>query len=202
MTPLPLPDGILFVLFIAILALLLLKPRIQQLVRESRPEEKLAPQPAIDDVAADDTGVHGTRVQATTTTETKPDPSIGAHGDVSHAQATCFRISGIPFNWDSNRLRQALRDIDPELYLPPAELSELFPACCDTSQVALLTLERCTAYFQNFKHNDERQKVFAENGRKIRLVFDKHFYDLTPMNRPTTPIVVELVPSLCCRFKC
>jgi hypothetical protein len=103
----------------------------------------------------------------------------------------CLRISGIPADWKSNTLEQALQQIDSELKLAEVELSELFPACSDSTQVALLTLGRCTQYFKNFGRNEDKLIVIRTDGRKIRLVIDKHFYDLTPMNRPGAPIVAE-----------
>jgi hypothetical protein len=125
-------------------------------------------------------------------TDEEPDPSIRAHDD----RPTCFRISGIPSDWSIDKLGEELQKIDPELDLTDAELSAPCPACCDSTQTALLNFNRCTAYFRGFGRNEERQKVIRENGRKARLVIDKHFYDLTPLNRPNTPVVAELVRSL------
>jgi hypothetical protein len=108
----------------------------------------------------------------------------------SHNQPTCFRISGIPSDWCTNNLEQALQAIDPELVLTDVELSELIPACYGSTQTALLSLDSYTTYFRSFERNEERHKVIQKNGQ-VRLVIDKHFYDLTPMNRPTEPIVAE-----------
>jgi hypothetical protein len=108
-------------------------------------------------------------------------------------QPTCFRISGIPSNWDCHKLEEHLRTIDPELDLEAAELSGPFPDCYDSRQTALLNLNDCTTYFR-FTPNEERQKVITDTDRrKVRLLFDKHFYDLTPLNRAEEPIEMELV---------
>ena len=104
---------------------------------------------------------------------------------------TCFRISGIPPLWDSERLKEALRTIDPEFDPMGAELSGPFPDL-DSTQTALLHLSECTSYF-TFEPKQEKHKIINENGRKIHLVLDKHFYDLTPLNRAEEPIEMELV---------
>jgi hypothetical protein len=206
----PLVYGILFSLFIAsaILAVLLFTPGIQQSTREShRPltsvqqKQALPSQSTPDSATAtsirkDETTSDDGQGKPTTATGIEKEPLTESYRARSHAQPTCFRISGIPSDWDRNKLEQNLRDIDPDLDLMRDELSELFPACGDSTQTALLNLERCTAFFQKFKQNDEISKVLPETSRKIQLMFDKHFYDLTPMNRPATPIIAELVPSL------
>ena len=74
-----------------------------------------------------------------------------------------------------------------------AKVSGLFPDH-DSTQTALLNLSGsgCTSYF-TFEPNEEKHKMVYENGRKIHQVFDKHFYDLTPLNRAEEPIKMELV---------
>ena len=107
----------------------------------------------------------------------------------------CFRISGIPPLWESERLEKALQTIDPGFDRMGAEVSGPFPDSCDSStQTALLNLNECTSYF-TFEPNQEKHEVIRENGRIIRLVLDKHFYDLTPLNRAKEPIEMELVNS-------
>ncbi|KAA8899139.1 hypothetical protein FN846DRAFT_960911 [Sphaerosporella brunnea] len=209
MTSSSLLEGIFFSLFIAgaILAVLVFKPGNQQAVRGSplpptSVQQKEAPpfpsrstsETTPTHIGKDETTSDDGQSKPTTATGAEQNPLIEAHSDGSRAQPTCFRISGIPSDWDRNKLEQALRDIDPDLDLKERdELYELCPACCESTQTALLNLERCTAYFQNFQQNEERSKVITENGRKIRLVFDKHFYDLTPMNGPATPIVADVI---------
>ena len=105
--------------------------------------------------------------------------------------AACFRVSGIPPLWDGERLEQALRTIDPEFDLMDAEISGPFPDH-DSTQTALLNLSGCTSYF-TFDPNQEKHKIIYEGDRKIHLVLDKHFYDLTPLNRAEEPIKMELV---------
>jgi hypothetical protein len=112
----------------------------------------------------------------------------------SRDQPTCFRISGVPSSWTMANLEHAIKTIDSEFSIDEVELS-LFPACCDSTQTALLNLNYSTAYFQGFERNDERLEIIRENGRKIRLSIDKHFYDWTPMNTPQAPIVAEFVQS-------
>ena len=104
-------------------------------------------------------------------------------------QPAIFRIFGIPHNWDSKRLGEALQTIDPELDLKRAEVSGLFPASFDSTQTALLNLSECTSYFTF----EKKTEVIDKNGQKVYLDFDKHFYDLTPLNRPEEPIKMELV---------
>jgi len=116
----------------------------------------------------------------------------------SRRQATCFRISGIPSDWSMDDLKRKLQVIDSQLCLTDVDLSKPFPACCDSTQTALLNFDNCTEYFRKLKRNDEKQIVIRETNpdRKVRLMIDKHFYDLSPMNRPVEPIVAELVQSL------
>ena len=73
-----------------------------------------------------------------------------------------------------------------------AEVSGPFPDCYDPTQTALLNLNECTSYF-TFEHSQEKHKVINEKGGKVHLVLDKHFYDLTPLNRAEEPIELELV---------
>ena len=105
---------------------------------------------------------------------------------------TCFRITGIPLHWDSERLEEALRTIDPEFDPMGAEVSGPFPDSCDPTQTALLNLNECTLYFI-FEHSQEKLEVINQKGGKVHLVLDKSFYDLTPLNRAEEPIELELV---------
>ena len=105
---------------------------------------------------------------------------------------TCFRISGIPHLWKSERLEEALKTIDPNFDPMVARVSGPFPDCYEPTQTALLNLNECTLYF-TFEPNQEKHEVISENGREIHLVFDKHFYDLTPLNRAEEPIKMEFV---------
>ena len=75
-----------------------------------------------------------------------------------------------------------------------AEVSGPFPDSCDSTQTALLNLGECTSYFA-FEHSQEKLEVINERGKKFQLVFDKHLYDLTPLNRAEEPIELELVNS-------
>ena len=73
-----------------------------------------------------------------------------------------------------------------------AEISGPFPGSYGFTQTALLDLNECTPYF-TFEPKQEKQKVMSENGQKVFLGFDKHFRDLTPLNRAEEPIIMELV---------
>ena len=106
---------------------------------------------------------------------------------------TCFRISGIPLLWDGERLEKVLKTIDPNFDPMGAKVSGPFPDCYDSSkQTALLDLNECTLYF-TFEPKQEKHEMISENGQEIHLVFDKHFYDLTPLNRAEEPIKLEFV---------
>ena len=109
---------------------------------------------------------------------------------------TCIRISGIPLLWDSERLEKALETIDPNFDPMGAKVSGPFPDSYDSStQTALLNLSECTLYF-TFEPNQEKHEVINENGQEVHLVFDKHFYDLTPLNQAEEPIKMEFVNPL------
>ena len=118
-------------------------------------------------------------------------------------QQTCFRISGIPPHWDSERLEKALQAIDPEFDPMGAEVTGPFPDVYSygCTQVALLDLSECTSYF-TFDPNQEKHKVINEDGRKVYLVLDNHFHDLTPLNRAKEPVQVESVNPQKGVFKC
>ena len=73
-----------------------------------------------------------------------------------------------------------------------AEVSGPFPDVYEPTQVALLDLSKCTPYF-TFELNQEKHKMINENGQRIHLVLDNHFYDLTPLNRAREPARMESV---------
>jgi hypothetical protein len=97
----------------------------------------------------------------------------------------CFRIANVPSTWSKERLITALLTVDPSLD-KTSQLS-LYPACCGSTQTALLNLATCTEYFQIIKLN----KYNYVNTSDGTLVIDSHFYDLTPLNNPNGEIVAE-----------
>ena len=94
-----------------------------------------------------------------------------------------------------------MQTIDPEFDLMGAEVSGPFPDVYDRTQVALLGLSEGTSYFI-FEPNQEKQEVINEDGQKVHLVFDKHFHDLTPLNREKEPVKMESVNPRRVSFKC
>ena len=60
------------------------------------------------------------------------------------------------------------------------------------TQVALLDLRNCTSYF-TFEPDQEKHRAISENGQKVQLVLDNHFYDLTPLSRAQEPVKMESV---------
>ena len=105
----------------------------------------------------------------------------------------CFRISGIPNHWDEDDLREVLNSVDKDLDLEQANLSELFPACgsSESSQVALLNVDCCTPFLRRVTENAEKHLAGGRDGQKYHLCIDRHFYDLTPLNKPEEPIRAE-----------
>jgi hypothetical protein len=101
----------------------------------------------------------------------------------------CFRISGIPQDWEEDDLLGALHTIDPDLRNQKSQLS-LYPACCGSSQTALFELDP-TKYFQSLGPNESTYTCTTE----AVLAIDSHFYDLTPLNTPDEQIIAELVAS-------
>ena len=124
----------------------------------------------------------------------RPEPGAAQPEPQPAPKPACFRISGIPHSWNSSeRLEVALQTIDPDFDPTAAEVSGPFPDSYGSStQTALLNLSKCTSYF-TFEPSQEKHEVISENGRKVHLVLDKHFYDLTPLNRAEEPIKIELV---------
>ena len=105
----------------------------------------------------------------------------------------CFRITGIPKHWDEDDLREMLNSVDKDLDLEQANLSELFPACgaSESSQVALLNVDCCTQFLGGVMKNEEEHLSGRRDGQKYHLRIDRHFYDLTPLNKPKGPICAE-----------
>ena len=122
----------------------------------------------------------------------QPKPGTSQQTVSEQNQQTCFRISGIPPHWDSERLEKALQTIDPEFDPMGAKVSGPFPDVYDSTQVALLDLSDCTSYF-TFDPNQEKHKMINEDDQSVHLVLDNHFYDLTPLNRAKEPVKIELV---------
>ena len=85
-----------------------------------------------------------------------------------------------------------MQTIDPEFDPTGAEVSGPFPDVYDRTQVALLDLSKCTSYFTPGP-NQEKHKVINEDGQRVHLALDNHFYDLTPLNRAKEPVEIESV---------
>jgi hypothetical protein len=127
----------------------------------------------------------------TTVTES----SASAHAGETRGRPTCFRITAIPLDWGKEELKDKLAKMDPDLNLENVELT-IFPVCSHftKTQTALLRLDRNTAYFEGWKQSDEKRNTFKEQDKPtVRLNIDKHFYGLTPLNKPDEPITAEFV---------
>jgi hypothetical protein len=106
----------------------------------------------------------------------------------------CFRISGIPRDWEEDDLLGALRTIDPDLRNQKSQVS-LYPACCGSSQTALFELDP-TKYFQSLGPNEcTYTRTSLPSKTEAVLTIDSHFYDLTPLNTPDKHIIAESVAS-------
>ena len=106
----------------------------------------------------------------------------------------CFRISGIPRDWKVDDLLGALQNIDPDLGGKESRLS-LYPACCDSSQTALIELDT-TKYLQSLRPNEfTYERACPANKAEAVLAIDSHFNDLTPLNTPDERIIAESVAS-------
>ena len=108
------------------------------------------------------------------------------------SRTKCFRISGIPHDWEKDDLLGALQAIDPDLRNQKPQLS-LYPACRGPRQTALFELDT-TKYFQSLSPNEPNYaRVSPPNKNEVVLTIDSHFYDLTPLNAPDKQIIAELV---------
>ena len=128
-------------------------------------------------------------------------PPAAHAGPDSYAIATlssrtkCFRVSGIPQDWEEDDLLGALQTIDPDLRRQEGLQLSLYPACCGSSQTALLELDT-TEYFQSLGPNESTYKRAFPAGRtEAVLTIDSHLYDLTPLNTPDEQIIAELVAT-------
>jgi hypothetical protein len=111
----------------------------------------------------------------------------------SYAIATrtkCFRISGIPQDWKEDDLLGALQSVDSDLRNQKSQLS-LYPACCGSSQTALLELDT-TKYFESLGPNESYKRVSLPSKTEAVLTIDSDFYGLTPLNTPDKQIIAEL----------
>jgi hypothetical protein len=106
------------------------------------------------------------------------------------SRTKCFRISGIPQDWKEDDLLGALRTIDPDLRNQESQLS-LYPACCSSSQTALLELDT-TKYFESLGPNGSYERVSPPSKTEAVLTVDSDFYGLTPLNTPDKQIIAEL----------
>jgi hypothetical protein len=102
----------------------------------------------------------------------------------------------VPPDWNEDRLLAALKSVDTLLGDSNPQLS-LYPACCGTTQTALLHLDFCTTYFKQLKPGNNY--LPASDG--VDLVIDRHFHDLTPLNSPGDEVVAELVMGKSCVLK-
>ena len=107
----------------------------------------------------------------------------------------CFRISAVPQKWSERDLLEALQTVDPSLG-NQSGLS-LFPACCGSTQTALLNLY--DDHSHNFNNIDASKPKYVQvpkttTREEALLVIDSRFYDLTPLNSPGGDILAELVP--------
>ena len=82
--------------------------------------------------------------------------------------------------------------MDPQM--KSFELSEPFPECFDEQLgVALLNVNNLTDFLRGIKHGERLTlpKDDPQSSRKNGPFIDKDFYDLTPLNCPTSPIIAE-----------
>jgi hypothetical protein len=108
----------------------------------------------------------------------------------------CFRIRGIPPHWQREDVMEHLTNhVDRDLDWNTARLSGPFPSPFGDRQCALLNLDYCTSYLSTrfSDQNTEKYSVVEVNQKTFHMVIDRHFYDLTPMNKPTLPTVAEYV---------
>lgn len=135
-------------------------------------------------------GAHDHAVAATARLAITSDADVADQPPV-HVAPVCFRISAVPQGWLEDDLLETLQTIDPSLG-NQNDLS-LFPACCGSTQTALLNLYAHSHYFSNIdasKSRFERVPTTAARAGTL-LVIDRHFYDLTPLNAPGGDIHAE-----------
>jgi len=100
----------------------------------------------------------------------------------------CFRISGIPTNYNQNKLVDILRASYLSHTFKHDQLS-LFGSCYDDTKTALLNLDDCA---ENMQLCGYLQVQDSGDSRKI-LEIDTHFYNLTLLNDPVGEVLAELV---------
>ncbi|KAF8538649.1 hypothetical protein BDD12DRAFT_137758 [Trichophaea hybrida] len=114
---------------------------------------------------------------------------------MSKPQPKCFRIANVPSSWSPENLLNSLQKIDPLLAqtnIREYQLS-LYPACCGSTQTALLNFRTCTEYFHGLNQNVDHYVKVTNAIDGDHLVIDSHFNNLTPLNTPEEEVVADVV---------
>jgi hypothetical protein len=116
------------------------------------------------------------------------------HADSASTNIPCtkrfFRISNIPNTWGKDQLVQALKAEQPGFGEEQVQLS-LYQSCNGTGQTAVLYLSKCSKYFCETSAEETRFLKLPSEGSTVTVSVDGHFYDLTPLNSPGSPIIAE-----------
>jgi hypothetical protein len=104
----------------------------------------------------------------------------------------CFRTSDIPGTWGKEHLVQAIKTKDPAFDEEKAQVS-LYPSCNGTGQTALLYLSQRSKLFQNLETEETTYLSISSEDSTVNVTIDSHFYDITPLNSPGSPIIAEYV---------
>jgi hypothetical protein len=101
-----------------------------------------------------------------------------------------FRISDIPSSWSKDRLVIALKTKDPGFEEKEVKVS-LYPSCNGTGQIALLQLRESSELVRNLQAEDTAYLPIPSGDSTIAMSIDSHFYNLTRLNTPGSPIIAE-----------
>jgi hypothetical protein len=101
-----------------------------------------------------------------------------------------FRISDIPSSWSKDHLVIALKTKDPGFEEKEVKVS-LHPSYNGTGQTALLQLRESSELVRNLQAEDTAYLLIPSGDSTIAMSIDSHFYNLTRLNTPGSPIIAE-----------
>jgi len=106
---------------------------------------------------------------------------------IKRQPSVCLRISNVRPTWSEAELLQAFQSSDDSLDFATGQYRlSLYPACCGSSQTALLNFQ-CPGHAWDLESN--KDKLIGRGDSD--LVMDRHFYGLTPLNNPGDEIIAE-----------
>jgi hypothetical protein len=108
-------------------------------------------------------------------------------------ESQCFRITGVPPEWSEADLLYSLRQVDPSVESWNNDQVSIYPACCGARKTALLKVHTSSKFFMHIGIGDSKFVEISRGAsdKKVGLLIDCHFHELTPLNTPKGDIIAE-----------